>query len=293
VPPAQAVQRELARDWWVYSYSLLARDEASAAVVAQERGAEDEPAAPEAAEPSRYAGARFGNALHAVLERTDFSRWRDWQPPRPPPDAPLLEAALRQEGYGSEADLLGGGALLAQLVGATLNAPLPEGLRLCDLPRAARRDELEFHLSLAPVAVPALLALLHAHGVVAARRAFAARRRLEGLLTGRIDLLYEHAGRYFVLDYKSNRLPDYRPEALAAAVRESEYDLQYVLYTLAVHRWLRFRLGAQYDYDRHLGGVRYLYSRGLLPDGSQGVHAVRPPRALIEALDALFAGRAA
>jgi len=76
-------------------------------------------------------------------------------------------------------------------------------------------------------------------------------------------------------------------------VRDSEYDLQYVLYTLAVHRWLRFRLGPAYDYERHLGGVRYLYSRGLTPGGEHGIHAVRPPRALIEALDALFAGRAA
>jgi exodeoxyribonuclease V beta subunit len=111
--------------------------------------------------------------------------------------------------------------------------------------------------------------------VVGERRAFGTRRRIEGLLTGRIDLVYRHADRYYLLDYKSNLLPDYDPATLTAAVRHSEYDLQYVLYTLALHRWLRFR-----------------FCRGLEPDGDplRGVHAARPSRVLIDALDALFAG---
>jgi exodeoxyribonuclease V beta subunit len=183
--------------------------------------------------------------------------------------------------------------LLSTLISATLNTMLPEGLRLCELAPQARRDELEFHLSLAPVAIPALLSTLHAHGVAATRQGFGLRRRIEGLLTGRIDLLYRFRGRYYLVDYKSNRLDDYRPEALADAVRTSEYDLQYVLYALALHRWLRFRLGRNYDYTRDFGGVRYLFCRGLDPaaGNDNGIHAVRPPLALIDALDALFAGR--
>ncbi len=113
------------------------------------------------------------------------------------------------------------------------------------------------------------------------------RRRIEGLLTGFIDLVYEHSGRYYVLDYKSNRLPDYAPATLAQSVRDNEYDLQYTLYTLALHRWLRFRWGAAYDYGTHMGGVRYLYCRGLdAEDG--GIHALTLPRALIESLDVLL-----
>ena len=169
---------------------------------------------------------------------------------------------------------------------------LPEAPAAVRSAADARRDELEFHLNLAPIAIPALLATLHAHGVVAARHGFGLRQRIEGLLTGRIDLLYRFRGRYYVVDYKSNRLDDYRPAALAEAVRASEYDLQYVLYTLALHRWLRFRLGDDYQYERDVGGVRYLFSRGLDPaqtDG-HGIHVARPSRALIEALDALFAG---
>jgi exodeoxyribonuclease V beta subunit len=140
-----------------------------------------------------------------------------------------------------------------------------------------------------------MLELLHAHGLVQERRNFGARQRLEGLLTGKIDLVYEAGGRYYVLVYKSNQLADYGPEALARAVREGEYDLQYVLYTLALHRWLRFRLGPAYRIDAHLGGVRYLFCRGLDRHDAEapGVHALRLPDALVLALDALFAAEQA
>jgi exodeoxyribonuclease V beta subunit len=169
---------------------------------------------------------------------------------------------------------------------------MPEGARLATVPPQARLAEMEFHLALAPLRVDALLALLQAHDLVAERRTFGLRQRIEGLLTGRIDLVYEHGGRYYVLDYKSNQLPAYDEAALARAVRESEYDLQYVLYTLALHRWLRFRLGADYDIQRHLGGVRYLFSRGLSRDDASrpGVHALTLDPALVEALDALCRG---
>jgi len=109
-------------------------------------------------------------------------------------------------------------------------------------------------------------------------------------MTGKVDLVYVHDGRFQVLDYKSNRLADYGDIALANAMRESEYDLQYLIYSLALHRWLRFRLGAVYDYEKHFGGVRYLFCRGLdaRHDPSPGIFATKPPRELIEALDTLL-----
>ena len=140
----------------------------------------------------------------------------------------------------------------------------------------------------------ALLALLHRFGVVTERQAFGARQRLEGLMTGLIDLTYCADGRWYVLDYKSNRLPAYDPDALARAMAHSEYELQALIYTIALHRWLRFRLGASYDYARDFGGVRYLFCRGLdaANAASPGVHAWRFEPALIAAVDALFAGQA-
>ena len=196
-------------------------------------------------------------------------------------------AALRRGGYG-ERDLQDGVQALLPLVGQGLVAALPEGIRLCDLPGDARRAEMEFHFALQPTSVDALIALLHRHGVLRDRDGFGLRRTLEGLMTGKIDLTYTAGGRWYLLDYKSNRLPGYDPAALEAAMAHSGYDLQALVYTLALHRWLRFRLGGRYDYARDFGGVRYLFCRGLAAGG--GVHADRFDPALVQALDGLFSG---
>jgi exodeoxyribonuclease V beta subunit len=286
-------RRVLRRDWWVHSFSQLAREDAGTAPDAiDEQGAEDEPLEPVVIEAtlSPYVGARFGNALHAALETVDFAKWRDWDGDAPPPgEDDALRRALGANGYVDDG-IAGGLAPLTELVRDTVNARMPEGVRLADVALADRRAEIEFHFALHPVAVDRLIALLHEHDVLRDRDAFGTRERIEGLMTGRIDLVYLHDGRAYLLDYKSNRLPDYSADSLARAVRDSEYDLQYVIYTLALHRWLRFRR-ADYDYDKHFGGVRYLFCRGLEPsrDDSPGVFATRPSRALIEALDALLA----
>jgi exodeoxyribonuclease V beta subunit len=163
------------------------------------------------------------------------------------------------------------------------------------VPAESRRAELEFQFPLRITRVDALLQLLHHHDVVPERHAFGFRQRLEGLMTGLVDLTYQHDGRWYVLDYKSNRLPRYDAGALEEAMQHSEYDLQALVYTLALHRWLRFRLGDGYDYERDFGGHRYVFSRGIDLDApadgtTAGVHARRFDPALIHALDALFAG---
>jgi exodeoxyribonuclease V beta subunit len=121
------------------------------------------------------------------------------------------------------------------------------------------------------------------------------RRRLEGLMTGKIDLTYHRDGRWYVLDYKSNRLPGYDAAHLSAAMAHGEYDLQALVYTLALHRWLRFRLGTAYDYARDFGGIRYLFCRGLDPAdaAAPGIHAQAYAPELVHALDALFGGAGA
>jgi len=112
-------------------------------------------------------------------------------------------------------------------------------------------------------------------------------RTLEGLLTGFMDLVFEVQGRYHVLDYKSNRLPDYAPATLKAAMLAHRYDVQAVLYVLALHRLLTSRL-PDYDFDQHMGGAVYWFVRGVDQPGT-GMLALNPPRALIEALDAALA----
>ncbi|RKT45868.1 exodeoxyribonuclease V subunit beta [Thiocapsa rosea] len=118
--------------------------------------------------------------------------------------------------------------------------------------------------------------------------------RLNGMLKGFMDLVFEYEGRYYVADYKSNWLgPDaaaYTPEAMRAEILHARYELQYVLYLFALHRLLKARL-PDYDYDRHVGGAVYLFLRGIASP-SRGLHAERPPRELIEALDRCFTRKA-
>lgn len=310
IAPARTSTHRVAADWWVYSFTQLAHAEGAdplAAATKADPGGEDETpasdidgvpdaiAAPVALADPRFAGSRFGVVMHAALEHADFAAWRDWRPgdAAPTHQADVIVDAMREGGY-AEADIDDGLAVLVPLVGQTLCTTLPEGTRLADLPTDARRAEIEFHFAMQSTGVPALLALLHRHGLLRHRTAFGTRARLEGLMTGLIDLTYGHDGRWYVLDYKSNQLPAYDAAAMQQAMAHSEYDLQALIYTLALHRWLRFRLGDAYDYARDFGGIRYLFCRGLdlTQPRSPGIHAQRFAPDLVHALDALFAGHA-
>ncbi|MDR2307563.1 MAG: exodeoxyribonuclease V subunit beta [Paucimonas sp.] len=134
------------------------------------------------------------------------------------------------------------------------------------------------------------LVLQHTHG--GAARPALQPTQLNGMFKGFIDLAFELNGRYYVADYKSNWLgPDsqaYAPLAMEQAILEHRYDLQYVLYLLALHRQLRARL-PDYDYDRHVGGALFIFLRGAGAPG-HGLYHARPPRGLIETLDAMFRG---
>jgi len=316
LPAVRDVRRVVPHDWWVYSFTQLAHAEGghdtSAAATEDSGGAADEPAQasidevegvgepaaaladeqPEVFDP-RFAGSRFGNVLHAALENVEFGLWHGWQAGDAAPEgqAEVIAKALRADGYVEE-DINDGVALLTALIGQTLTVSLPEGGALHSLSEGERRAEIEFHFAMQPTTVPGLLRVLHAHGVVSGRHGFGLRRQLEGLMTGKIDLTYVRDGRWYVLDYKSNRLPDYAPSQLEAAMRHSEYDLQALIYTVALHRWLRFRIGAAYDYARDFGGIRYLFCRGLDASraASPGLYAHTFATELVYAVDELFAG---
>jgi exodeoxyribonuclease V beta subunit len=161
------------------------------------------------------------------------------------------------------------------------------------VPPAAQRAEMAFHFALDQARASALRAACAAHGEAGLVPPLAF-DRLRGLMTGKIDLVFEHAGRFHVLDYKGNwlgeRLADYTGDALRAAMDHSHYRLQALLYTVAVHRLLRQRIPG-YSTEKHLGGYAYLFVRaaGLAPGA--GVFAERFPDALVQAVDAVFAAR--
>jgi exodeoxyribonuclease V beta subunit len=150
--------------------------------------------------------------------------------------------------------------------------------------------EMEFWLGADNVDVGALDRIVRAHTLDQAPRPVLEPVRINGMLKGFIDLVFEHQGRYYVLDYKSNRLGDddasYTQAAMREAILDHRYELQYALYLFALHRLLRARL-PDYDYDRHVGGAAYVFLRGThAPRG--GVFVERPPAAMVQAMDRLF-----
>jgi len=282
----------LERDWRTWSFSRLVRHEPRIDFGDPLPGAGDD--APLVAETQAIApampllaGARFGSAVHAALEKTDFSAWRDARG-IPDSERTLLARALRAQGLPQPGTISLERAIAeaGECVHGALNVRLDCGTRLCDVETHRRRAELEFHLRLAPSLEGALFALLHQHGYQRERSGFCLDvKRLHGLLTGVMDLVFEHGGRYYLVDYKTNLLTAYDAENLRRAIAADDYDLQWLIYVLAMHRWLKQVLPG-YDYERHIGEVYYLFLRGLR--NGEGVHRDRPPRELIEAMDALF-----
>ncbi len=228
-------------------------------------------------------GAAAGTSLHGLFEALDF----------PQAHGPVLVDAVAQTlaraGYPPLWQ-----PTLEKLVTDVLDTPLDgQALRLRDIGRGQRRDELEFYFPLARIEAGTLNRLLEATPV-AAEAAALRFDAVEGVLKGYIDLVFEHAGRFYLADYKSNwlgsRAADYAPEALRAAMAEHRYDLQYLVYTVALHRHLRLRL-PDYDYERHFGGVYYLFLRGMAPtQGDAGIYFDRPPAALVQALEVALCG---
>ena len=257
----------------------------------QQVGADEAPetgASPEEEGPSIFslpAGGRTGRCLHELLERLLGS-------PEPPALAEACTDALSHHGFG-QVWLPVARSLIANALDTPLMRPGEAGdvFRLSDLEGAV--TEMEFHLPLPALRRPELGRCVEEHGYDH-RLAEDDDATIEGFLHGYIDLVACQEGRWYVIDYKSNRLgPDlaaYSERALAEAMRENGYHLQYLLYLTALHRLLRLRL-PDYDYDRHIGGAFYLFLRGMRPNApGGGVFRDRPSRACIEALDACLSG---
>ena len=228
-------------------------------------------------------GPSAGDCVHAVFERIDFGDAGGWP-------AAIAAALQAHPQPGSEAAL---SAMLARMLGEVLHTPLPAGLKLAEVAPGRRLIELEFNLPAARLSAPALAAMLRDHGLPVPALSFGV---LQGYLRGFIDLVFEHQGRWHIVDWKSNHLGDtpahYGPAPLAQAMAEQGYVTQSLLYTLALHRWLGRRLQG-YDYDTHVAGAHYLFVRGVRPgwqlDGAPaGVWSRRFERRTIEALSALF-----
>lgn len=261
-------------------------------------------------------GAEFGSLVHAILEHVD-PQAHDLHEAITRASAPYLSA------FGPEVDAE---RLVSALV-TVFHSPLGSltGGTLADLPASDRLAELDFELTMGAASgfgtvadlaalfsnrdlLPAEDPLAHYGQVLAATPA--AEQTLHGFLNGSIDAVLRVGSgddlRFVVVDYKTNMMPLLPDEALtvqhygAAAMTDAmvaaHYPLQALLYSVALHRVLGWRLPG-YDPEVHLGGAGYLFVRGMAgprtPDiGGMpaGVFTWRPPARFILAADKILGG---
>ena len=236
-------------------------------------------------------GARAGTCLHQVFEELEFAN----------PDLDhrnaVIERVLKTHGYEAKWQ-----DVVAQLVDRVLHVPLDlQGkLRLVDIQQSQRVDEMEFYDPFEARNPQTLESAIQAS--VDDAHIKSAIQQIElgsiaGFMHGFIDLVFEAAGRYYLVDYKSNFLgmnqDDYRPGLLKEVMEREQYVLQYLIYTVALHRYLRHRI-PDYHYEEHFGGVYYLFLRGINAalDKQCGVYYDRPRQALIGPLEILLGSAA-
>jgi exodeoxyribonuclease V beta subunit len=233
-------------------------------------------------------GAKAGIFLHEIFERLDFTSAASMEP--------LVVDLLGKHNFGAEWS-----APVCAMVAAVLNAPLgAERFTLAEVGMDRRLTELEFFFPLAPVSSDRLREAVsryfgHSTGGAGPIDMAALFDRLsflqiQGMLRGFIDLVVEHNGRYFILDWKSNHLgncvEEYDEAGMRHEMEKSLYPLQYLLYTVALDSYLRLRI-PDYDYDRHFGGIFYIFLRGVDGTGN-GIFADRPPKEFIAELSAVL-----
>ncbi|WP_051275369.1 exodeoxyribonuclease V subunit beta [Aestuariibacter salexigens] len=265
------VEGHIDRSWRLASFSSLARqthtvsqqqkDRADFGVTAH-RETEQSTSQREEDNTLRFTlkkGADAGNLLHDILEHTDFTV-PNWQQ--------TMTAPAQRFGGLDEQQQRG---LIAWL-DDVLSTPLPTlvddqtpfTLRELHWPQTLR--EAEFYFPIEGLNQTALFQCLAQHRGEPDSVGLRLKHDISGMMHGFIDLIFEHKGRYYVADYKStylgDRLEDYDSESLRQNNQSHLYDLQYLIYSVALHRYLAVRID-NYHPATHFGGVYYLYLRGM------------------------------
>jgi len=254
------------------------------------------------------AGPRAGTCLHEVLQYTDFASAEELRDPESDASERVTRR-LRLHGLHHKrthrADLDPSRAV-CEMVAELASTPIPGfGFALADVEatRSGLATEWQFHAPRTAASPAEIAAVFEAHGDDALRAYAPALARLdasaaEDLFTGIADLVVQHpvpsadapASSFYLFDWKSNHLgptpAHYGPDAIAKAMRIHHYTLQAHLYVIGLHRHLRARLGDAYDYDQYVGGVSYVFLRGVTE--ATGWWTNKPSRQLVEALDTLL-----
>ena len=252
-------------------------------------------------------GADIGNLMHNVLEHTDFSSGKI--------DDNILKAqfnrykVVAEDDYSNLKEWLEGCLvspidIILPRQSGTVTPSYQSGItfNLKDIPNNKTLKEPEFYFPIKKdnLYKARLMQVLSKYRKESGSHSDNAQSieinidsisnyKIFGMLHGFIDLMFERDGKYFVADYKSNylgdNLDDYNQLAMCEKNRASFYDLQYLIYTVALDKYLQQSL-TDYSYDEHFGGVYYLYLRGL-KDGF-GVYQARPSKAIVAELKELF-----
>ncbi|MDH5572718.1 MAG: exodeoxyribonuclease V subunit beta, partial [Gammaproteobacteria bacterium] len=226
------------------------------------------------------AGSHVGSFLHLILEHLDFQTDIDIQ---------SKELSLRfAERFDIDLERYAG--IISIWMQRIINTHFNSDNELClaGIPASKRLNEMEFDLATDNVDLVRLNTLLSEAAGCDVQGIDA--DTFSGMVTGIIDLVFEYEGRFYIADYKSNYLgPDfsfYDHDNMTNAIYGHRYDFQFILYTLALHRYLRQRI-TQYDYDQHFGGAYYLFLRGMHPESGsqQGIYFNKPELSLINKLD--------
>ncbi|MGM0985113.1 MAG: exodeoxyribonuclease V subunit beta [Pseudomonadota bacterium] len=298
--PARQPSHRPFTPWWIASYSSLQQKGAAApdTPAAEIRGEEHAEASPPAAvrdtrPPATGTlhafprGPEPGTFLHGVLETLANAGFANALE-----DDSLLkrmEQRCLRRGWTDHIPALRQG--LQRWLTTPLVAQGEDGPVLAELERY--RAEPDFWFATTNAITPAMDRLTRDHLFPGEPRPKLGYQQLNGLMKGFIDLLAEHQGRYYVIDWKSNWLgPDdsaYQKDAMQRAMLDKRYDMQLALYLVALHRHLRLSL-PDYDYDHHVGGAMLVFLRGIEAP-SRGVSAIKPPKQFIESLDRCLAGK--
>ena len=282
--PLRPSGRSLFTDWQMSSFSSLAMQ--------SEYGGETTPTVPRLGGsgrpipfPDLPAGPGFGNVIHDLLQTLSFAAIA-----RQEIEGDVVRQKCSRFGVSLEPAQAAG--LLKMVVETLLSAEdSGDTFSLAQLDEKKCLKEMAFYYRLGRTATEKINEILAAEPTVVP----VSHRVMQGYLTGFVDLICEHQGKFYILDYKTNylgpTLGDYRPDSLTAAMQSHNYGLQYWIYTLVLHRHLESVM-PDYSYHDHFGGVFYLFLRGMVPEiPGSGVFATLPDYHTLVALDRATGGR--
>jgi len=235
-------------------------------------------------------GAKAGTCLHEILQKLDFGATQE-----------VMETLANERLQAHDLAQPGNSAAVCENLRTTLRFPLvPErpDFNLTRITGTERLSELEFYFPVQMVSFPRLRSFFAKLGWPPAVPGQIGRMTFDpvsGYLKGFIDLVFSFEGRYYLVDWKSNwmgnRVEDYSPDAIRLEMRQQQYFVQYHFYTVALHKYLAQRV-PHYNYEKHFGGVIYLFLRGLDPSRPQyGVFRDRPALTAVDQISSLLEGR--